>query len=825
MSASRIALAQLIVLAAGCSSPAPTRIEGGAHRIEIAADGSTITLLAGDGSLLTLGTDAFEIGVVRQLDDALSYDPYWLEHEDPLFQPHPPEDLRWLSPTRRTVEGEALHLEFGSGVSADVHLASTAADRFLLHLAPKSETLAIAWVRVRATVGAEEAFYGLGEWPDAFQHRGKVRPMQLEPDLGLESASNEAHVPVPLLIGTKGWGLFVKSRRLGLFDVAHKAADKVEITYGTAEQSSDGLEIHLFGAPEPLDLTHHYYAVTALPLLPAPWALGPWIWRDESRDQAEVESDIETIRRLDLATSAIWIDRPYASHVNSFDFDPAKFSDALAMIEKAHDFGLRMALWSTPYLEPGTEPLLTEATEKRYFPPVTGTRLNGWSDILDFTKPEAFSFWQTLVRRYTAMGIEGFKLDYAEDVIASVAGGRNRWVFADGSDERTMHYGYTLLYHRLYAETLPSTGGFLLCRAGRWGDQANVSVIWPGDMDASLNRFGDRFIPRGDDTMVTGVGGLAATMIEGVGLGPSGFPFFGADTGGYRHSPPNKETYVRWFQQTALSTVMQVGDSSSQPPWEMNAENERDLWTLDLYREFSRLHQRLFPYLWTFAQNLRVDGRAIQRPVGLAYPEAGQHPDDEYLLGSELLVSPVLVAGATKKTVWFPPGAWVDWFTGARHQGPTSEEVSAPLEKLPLYLKAGGVVPLLRPTIDTVSPTTRPAEVDSFATDPGLLYVRAALGPASTFTVYDGTKIAARLDAARPELSVSPGTLFTKGAMVEIIGTARPSGVAIAGSPALVQSSTTALLGQMSGWAFTDTAGGTVWVKLGSGEQTLSITP
>ncbi|MFO0723533.1 MAG: glycoside hydrolase family 31 protein [Myxococcota bacterium] len=818
---SRPILLTLSLLAA-CSSGA-TRLEAGAHHLELSPDGTSVALLRGDQKLLVLGPDALELGMVRALDPELSYDPYWLEHEDPVFKPNPPEDLRWLIPTSRRLEGNTVHLELGGGVSADLAFEKGADDRFVLKVLPKSESLAIAWIRVRATISTDEGLYGLGEWPDAFEHRGKQRPMQMEPDLSLESADNEAHVPVPLLIGAKGWGIFVKSRRVGLFDVAHKASDKVEITYGTAESSSDGLEVHLFGAADPLDITRHYYAVTSLPMIPAPWALGPWIWRDESRDQAEVESDVETIRSLDLATSAIWIDRPYASHVNTFDFDPTRFQDPGAMIKKAHDFGLRMALWSTPYLEPGAEPMLTEATTNKYFPPVSGTRLNGWSDLLDLTKPQAFQFWQALIHRYTDLGIEGFKLDYAEDVIPGVAGGRNKWLFADGSDEHTMHYGYTLLYHQVYAETLPVSGGFLLCRAGRWGDQAHVSVIWPGDMDASLNRFGDHFVPRGDTDPINGVGGLAATMIEGVGLGPSGFPFFGADTGGYRHSPPNKETYVRWFEQTALSTVMQVGDSSSQPPWVMNAENGRDPWTLDRYREYARLHQRLFPYLWTFAQRLAMDGRAIQRPVGLAYPELGKHPDDEYLLGSELLVSPVMVAGATTKAVEFPPGGWVDWFTGVRVQGPASEEVPAPLEKLPLYLKAGGIVPLLRPTIDTVSPTTEPGRVDSYATDAGVLYVRTTPGPSSSFTLYDGTRFSTHLDSAPMRIDITAGSTFKKGEIFEIISIAKPSAVSVDQTPAPVASSTTALDGMSSGWAFTPGAGGTLWIKAPAGSTALSF--
>jgi alpha-D-xyloside xylohydrolase len=249
----------------------------------------------------------------------------------------------------------------------------------------------------------------------------------------------------------------------------------------------------------------------------------------------------------------------------------------------------------------------------------------------------------------------------------------------------------------------------------------------------------------------------------GLTLGPSGFPFYGSDTGGYRHSPPDEETYVRWFQQTALSTVMQVGDSSSQPPWVFTEENGRDEETLVLYREYARLHLRLFPYVWTYAKRIEADGRPIQRALGLAHPELGVHPSDEYLMGDHLLVAPVLERDARERRVIFPEGEWFDWWDGSLHSG--DEVVEAPLSKLPLYLRAGGIVPMLRPTIDTLSPATD-AGVESYAGDPGRLYVRIAKGPASTFVLYDGTTI----ENAGATIVFTGGEVFDRGATLELIG-------------------------------------------------------
>lgn len=773
-------LAPLVVLvAAHCSSSSPPPqkpVVLGTAPFTLTIQGDGTLVLAKNGSpLLVFAADGFQLGIAGDgLADGLAYDPYWLEVSPSGQPPEPPPDLSWHSvKTAHIAKSDsmscAVDLGFDEGTHATLTIHLDASARFSVVFTPMMNPN-IAYVRLRPRADAKEGFYGLGELEDSVDNRGKLRPMQMESDNTTESPDNEAHVPVPLIIGTKGWGLFVESKRVGLFDVARKDPTLVQITYGSPD-----LRFHLLAADKPLDVTKLYYDITGYPLLPAEWALGPWMWRDENKDQAQVLSDIQQIRTLDLAASGYWFDRPYASHVNSFDWDPSKFTDATIMIQALHDAGFRIAAWSTPYLEDTAQPLRGEADQKKYFPPKPGLALNKWSQPIDFTNPAAYAFWQDNIKKYTTAGVDGFKLDYAEDVVPSLVGSRNRWGFYDGSDDRTMHYGYTLLYHQVYAETLPKTGGYLLCRAGRWGDQKNVSVIWPGDMDATMTKHGEKLA---DGTV--GVGGLPATIIMGLSLGPSGFPFFASDTAGYRHSPPDKETWVRWLEQTALSTVMNVGDSSSQMPWEFTAENGRDQEALDIYKTYARLHVRLFPYEWTFAKAIPVTGRPITRALGFAYPDLGSQPDDAYMFGDDLLVAPIVTKGATSRAVPLPAGSWIDWWTGAVQAGGSTVSIPAPLGTLPLFVRAGAIIPMLRPTIDTMAKATDP-NVESFANDAGKLSVRIVPGPDNSFTVYDGT----RIDLAGSTIKVASGGVFSKGFALEIIATKMPASVTIDGSPAM----------------------------------------
>ncbi len=825
----RLWLVPLCACVAACAdgetiSPLPPPViasldqEGYGLRVDAAGG----LVLSRDGApLLTLPPGSLALGRVGAVSDDLSYDPFPLVVPNALYRA--PTDLTFETPTSATVTShDADHLVVSLAYpdrTATLDVRAGALGRFDLLLTPSGE--GIAFMKIGAHVDAKEGLYGLGESFDDVNQRGKVRAMQLELGSSTESPDNEAHVPIPMLLGTTGWGLFVDSAHAGVFEVATKQADLVEATFGTGVDSKKGLAFHLFAAHHPLDLTKHYYDLTGYPKLPGRFALGPLLWRNENMNQAQLEADLEAMRDLDIATSGVWIDHPNATGVNTFDYDPARFPAPDEMIAHAHDLGFRVALWHVPYLDekdPATAALRAEATSVGAYPLVHGVKLNPWGTALDFTNPAAVTFWQDHLRAYTDHGIDGFKLDYGEDVVPGATEARNQWTFFDGSDERTMHGRYQLFYHATYADLLPASGGFLLCRHATIGSQTLGPILWPGDLDASFAAVGE---PATDgSSSYVSVGGLPASVIGGLTLGPSGFPFYGSDTGGYRHAASDPELLIRWFEQTSLSTVMQVGNGASTVPWEVG-----DASLLALYRQYARLHLRLFPYEWTYAERLATDGRAITRPLGLAFPELGVHPSDEYMFGDDLLVAPVLARGQTSRDVIFPEGRWMDWWTGEIVAGGATRTVAAPLGVLPLYLRVGGVVPLLRPTIDSMAPTTAPSRVDSFATSPGVLYARAAPDAAgeATFTLYDGGSLTTS-GGPTTTLRSKSGSELAQGVVFELPGTGQaPASVDIDGAPAPLLASVDALESATSGWVFTPDAGGTLWVRLGPGAHTATI--
>src|SRR5262249_23633108 len=182
---------------------------------------------------------------------ATNYDPYSL-YVPSALQP-PPDELAWLAVESMTVSASSdtkatLLLSYAQGLRATLSIEASDLGSFKAKLVPDepSDGPRVAYFRLRPRASATEGFYGLGETYDHVNQRGKVRAMQLELDATLESNDNEAHVPIPLLIGTNGWGLFIESSFPGVFAVATEQADRIEAAFGTGAKSTEGLTSDLF---------------------------------------------------------------------------------------------------------------------------------------------------------------------------------------------------------------------------------------------------------------------------------------------------------------------------------------------------------------------------------------------------------------------------------------------------------------------------------------------------------------------------------------------------------------------------------------------------
>lgn len=743
MNRSLAPMALACAVAAACDDGGSALAPAGQGGVD--AGGGAVATLASNGSFAVTSHGAAVVStlpgkpLLTRASDPSASDAW----HDPT-QPH--ADLAWTAVDTSTVT--LVGSEDAAGVQAfHLSVAQQPADTALLSL----------------TLAADDGFYtGLGEHFDHVSARGRVSPMFLTISGAFESGTNEVHVPVPLLVSSRGWGLFVASREAGAFDVAATDSHTVRVTF-----EGRTLDAWFFVDADPLAVVARFNRLAGLPRPLPRWALSPIHWRHWASAD-DVLSIAQAYRTMHIPSSALWFDDGWETGgYNTFELDTSKYGDVQSMMQQIAALGFRVLAWTTPYLEqphgaPADEAqqLYQTAAANRWF--VEGdmgdvyvspaTPIKGGAGIVDFTNAGAQGFWESIVSRATAAGIRGFKCDYGEELIPNLLGARNPVRFSDGTTSRTARL-FPIEEHATYHAALDAAypgDSLIIARASAWGGATQADVIWPGDLDPGFEHQGD-LLPGGSKA----VGGLPAVVIDVQTLAASGFPAFGSDTAGYR-STPTEESMRRWMEHTALTPVMQVyEDGDSRLPWAISAAAGAE------YQAMATLHQQLEPYDAMLMTAAATAGTAPVRALPLAFPAdaAGfAHADDEYMLGPDLLVAPVVQAGVSSRSVHLPPGHWVHWWSDALLSGGADVTVQAPLGQPPLFARAGGLVPMLPPGIDTLVGATA-AGVVTLASQATELQARSwVAGPASV-TVDDGSRIALTDDAQGVTITWTPGVL------------------------------------------------------------------
>jgi alpha-D-xyloside xylohydrolase len=222
----------------------------------------------------------------------------------------------------------------------------------------------------------------------------------------------------------------------------------------------------------------------------------------------------------------------------------------------------------------------------------------------------------------------------------------------------------------------------------------------------------------------------------------SGLAYWSHDIGGF-WGEPTPELYVRWAQFGLLSTLSRCHGATSRDPWRFGDE------TLGIFRRYARLRSRLVPYLVSYGWEAARTGVPLMRPMVMEFPDdpAGYAFDLQYCLGRELLVSPVVHEGG-RVTTYLPPGRWLDWWSGAVHEGPATIMRQVPLHELPLYLRENSLL-VLGPERSHVG--ERPADpltVEAFVTTAARFALRQDAGPVDLECRRDGGQVVLRASEA-----------------------------------------------------------------------------
>jgi alpha-glucosidase len=553
---------------------------------------------------------------------------------------------------------------------------------------------------VRRRCVVEDAFYGLGEKTGPLNRRGRDFTLWntdvLDPVATLEFTAGRPagdprgertsdgfdpyYVSIPFI--------YHQDHRSGAMaasfvDNCHRAAYDFTAREQYAFRFEGGQYTeYIFAGPDMPEILEAYTWLTGRAGLPPLWSLG----HHQSRWHRYTQDDVQALARRHRAEAipcdALWLDIEYMDGYRVFTWDRDRFPDPAGMLARLAADGFRVVTIIDPGIkyEPGYA-VFDAAMARDVLCRTEGGDIYigqvwpGETAFPDFVCAEARAWWGELNAAHVASGIAGIWNDMNEPATGVIAPGRMRFDRGRFSHER-YHNQYALLMAMGTTEGLraamPDRRTFVLSRAGCAGIQ-RVAANWMGD---NLSRWDH----------------LAVGVPMALGFGVSGQPFVGADVGGF-WGDTHAELFLRWTQYGVLTPFCRnhsAIDTVDQSPWAWGEA------VTDLVRAAIELRYRLMPYLYSAFVTATETGAPVQRPLVFhhQYDVAVREIGDAYLLGADLLVAPVLAPGQTARHVYLPAGECYDWHTGERIAGGRSVIAATPLERIPIYARAGAVIPM-----------------------------------------------------------------------------------------------------------------------------------
>ncbi len=569
---------------------------------------------------------------------------------------------------------EMLNIAFYPDSHVKVNLAS--ADRF----GPEHpESLPLAFVEKDGTplyslysfeALLDEKFAGTGERFRKMDLSGGTYLLENRDALGVNN--QRAYKNVPFYVSSRLYGLFThtsRHMRISLADISTRAAQ--------ARIEEPVVDLFIIGGGSVEKVLYNYKCITGFPATLPLWSYGIWMSRMTYFTDKEVRGIGQKLRDGKFPCDVLHIDTGWFAKnwVCEWEFGTTNFPDPARFMADMLKQGFRITLWQMPNISRGNK-LLEEARQKRYLAPIKGAEISG-SDFsalgaagqIDFSNPEAVKWYQLLLANLLKMGVSAIKTDFGEEL--------NMTGDYLNMPAEQLHNLYGLLYQKAAWEvTKEVTGdGIAWSRAG-WAGCQRYPLHWGGDCTCSWE-------------------GLAGSLRGGLHLGLSGFGLWSHDVPGFLGTPnfmwsrPSNNLYVRWTQFGVFTSHLRYHGAQPREPYEYPE-------IADIVRSWWNMRYALIPYIIDMGEKSTTTGLPVLRALIFNHGDDPTcwHIDDQYYFGDAFMVAPVYNDEGVRD-VYLPEGEWVDFWTGEGLKGcQWLRGVTVPLERMPLYVKAGSKIRL-----------------------------------------------------------------------------------------------------------------------------------
>ena len=504
-------------------------------------------------------------------------------------------------------------------------------------------------------------------------------------------------VVIPFMVSSRGYGLIWNSPGTG----------RVEFAENRTLWCMDGvpeIDYVVIAGDGPSSILTEYAELTGKPPMMPDWAMGFWQCKLRYETQDEVLRVAREYKRRGLPISCIVIDFFHWTKMGEWKFRSEEFPDPSAMVAELRAMGIKpmVSIWPTvnanaetfgPMKDAG---LLVGSARGAFDGSIFYDREPDGMNALHFydaTNPGARDFhWQRVRDGYVAHGFDSFWLDANEPEMYPMHPENLTYHAGDG---RAVTNAYPFLHQTGYAAHMAEDGlddGILLSRSAWLGSQRFPCVVWSGDVKSTFADF-------------------ARQVRAGLNMAMSGISWWTTDIGGFKggdiNDPEFRELMVRWFQYGCFCPVMRLHgfrqDRERDPRFGHafsfgGADNE--VWSFGdeaypILKSYLNLRERLRPYIRSAMQHAAQTGTPPMRPMLVDFPDDADARiiDDAFLFGDALLVAPVTQSGARERSVYLPSGeAWVDVWSGAKHEGGASVIADAPLDRIPVFARDGSEV-------------------------------------------------------------------------------------------------------------------------------------